>query len=224
MLWLFLGFFMEIQHIVSKLAQYRRDGKRMFATSSFQTQSVVFLHVLSRIDKTIPVYFVNTGFHFPETLVYKDLISQKLGIHVISLFPPVPKSMQTRFSGDLMFTYDPDYCCYLNKVQPIEGILGQYDVWINGIRAEQNQYRKHFREEVQTKQHIIRYHPLLKWTGKEMQRYISAYQLPVHPLEEWGYKSIGCEPCTRPVNGSNARDARWTGMKKTECGLHTTGI
>ncbi|TVR41268.1 MAG: phosphoadenylyl-sulfate reductase [Bacteroidia bacterium] len=215
---------MEIQHIVNKLAQYRREGKRMFATSSFQTQSAVLLHVLSRIDKTIPVYFVNTGFHFPETLIYKDLISQKLGIHVISLFPPVPKSMQTRFSGDLMFTHDPDYCCYLNKVQPIESILGQYDVWINGVRAEQNQYRKHFREEVQTKQQIIRYHPLLKWTDEEMRQYISLYQLPVHPLEERGYKSIGCEPCTRPVNGTNARDSRWVGMKKTECGLHMTDI
>ncbi len=211
---------MDIHCIDQKISQYKRSGKHLFATSSFQTYSIVLLHVLSRIDKNIPIYFINTGFHFAETIQYKDQVTQLLGIKVVNLLPHVPKSMQTNASGNLMFTFDPDYCCYLNKVQPVEALLDQYDVWINGVRAEQNNYRRNFREEEATHHNTIRYHPLLHWTDSDIESYISMYGLPVHPLEKKGYKSIGCEPCTRPVNGTNARDARWAGMRKTECGLH----
>ncbi len=211
---------MDIHCIDKKISQYKESGKHLFATSSFQTYSVVLLHVLSCIDKNIPIYFINTGFHFAETIQYKDQVTKLLGIKVINLLPHVPKSMQTNAPGDLMFTFDPDYCCYLNKVQPVEALLNQYDVWINGVRAEQNNYRRHFKEEEATHHNTLRYHPLLHWTTREMESYISRYGLPVHPLEEKGYKSIGCEPCTRPVNGDNVRDSRWAGMRKTECGLH----
>lgn len=211
---------MDIQVIEQKISNYRAEGRRLFATSSFQTYSVVLLHVLSRIDKSLPIYFINTGFHFADTIRYKDRVRDMLGINVINLLPHVPKSMQTNAFGNLMFTYDPDYCCYLNKVQPVEALLEQYDVWINGVRATQNNYRRNFREEESTRYNTTRYHPLLRWTNQEMDEYIRAYRLPVHPLEKKGYKSIGCEPCTRPANGLNARDSRWSGMKKTECGLH----
>lgn len=211
---------MDIQCIEQKISSYRAQGRRLFATSSFQTYSVVLLHVLSRIDKSLPIYFINTGFHFPETIEYKDRVSRMLGINVINLLPHVPKSMQTNAFGNLMFTYDPDYCCYLNKVQPVEALLEQYDVWINGVRSRQNAIRRNFREEEATRHATLRYHPLLQWTDQDMDSYIAAFDLPVHPLEEKGYKSIGCEPCTRPVNGVDARDSRWAGMKKTECGLH----
>ncbi len=212
---------MEIHRIKTKLKDYRAQGKKMFATSSFQTRSVVLLHILSRIDKSIPVYFINTGFHFPETIQYKDFITNLLELNVINLLPHVPKSMQTNAMGDLMFTYDPDYCCYLNKVQPVEALFDKYDVWINGIRADQNSNRRNFREEESAKKGTIRYHPLLSWKTEEVEEYISKYGLPVHPLEANGYKSIGCEPCTHPAEGEkNERDARWRGMKKTECGLH----
>ncbi len=211
---------MDINSIGNKILQYKKEGKRLFATSSFQTHSVVLLHVLSRVDREIPVYFINTGFHFSETIRYKVKVAERLGIMVSDLLPHVPKSMQTNASGDLMFTYDPDYCCFLNKVQPVEALLKQYDVWINGIRACQNSFRSRFSEEEKTGNGVVRYHPLLKWSVQDMNAYISLYNLPVHPLEEKGYRSIGCEPCTRPANGNNMRDARWAGMKKTECGLH----
>ncbi len=211
---------MDIHQIEHKINTYKAQGLRLFATSSFQTHSVVLLHVLSRIDKETPVYFINTGFHFPETIRYKEMVQRLLGINVINLLPHVPKNMQRNASGDLLFTFDPDYCCYLNKVQPVEALFDQYDVWINGIRADQNSNRSNFREEETSGRHAMRYHPLLRWTNKKMEQYIQQYDLPVHPLEKRGYKSIGCEPCTRPANGSKPRDARWTGMKKTECGLH----
>lgn len=211
---------MQIQAIHDKITEYKQGGKSMFATSSFQTNSVVLLHLLSRIDKSIPIYFINTGFHFPETIKYKDTVTALLSINVIDLLPHVPKAMQCNASGDLMFTFDPDYCCYLNKVQPVEAILEKYDVWINGVRAEQNSIRRSFKQEEPTRHNATRYHPILDWTAEQMKAYILEYGLPVHPLQEKGYISIGCEPCTRPVNGENARDARWAGMKKTECGLH----
>lgn len=214
------GIIMDIQCADQKISQYKERGKKLFVTSSFQTHSVVLLHVLSRIDKDIPIYFINTGFHFAETIQYKDMVAQMLGLPVANLQPNVPKIMQTNASGDLMFTYDPDYCCYLNKVQPVETLLEKYDVWISGIRADQNSHRRCFREEETTRHNTTRYHPLLHWTTEDVEAYISRHELPVHPLEEKGYKSIGCEPCTRPVNGDNMRDSRWPGMKKTECGLH----
>ncbi len=211
---------MQIKKIEDKIINYKESGMRLFATSSFQTNSVVLLHVLSRTDPGIPIYFINTGFHFPETIWYKDEITRRLKIRVIDLLPHVPKNMQRSPSGDLMFTYDPDYCCFLNKVQPVEALLEQYDVWINGIRADQNSNRGKLREEERTKHNTRKYHPLLHWTSRDMQNYIEMHDLPIHPLEEKGYKSIGCEPCTRPANGENARGGRWAGMKKTECGLH----
>ncbi len=211
---------MDIQSIGQKIRGYQKDGKRLFATSSFQTHSVVLLHILSHIDKSIPIYFINTGYHFAETIRYKDTVSQKLGIKVIDLHSHVPKVMQTNGAGNLMFTYDPDYCCYLNKVQPVESLLDQYDVWINGIRAQQNEYRSRFKVEDSTTGKILRFHPLIAWSTKKVESYIKEHDLPIHPLESKGYKSIGCEPCTRPTNGTNIRDARWAGMQKTECGLH----
>ncbi len=211
---------MQIQAIYNKIIQYKQEGKSMFATSSFQPNSVVLLHLLSHIDKSIPVYFINTGFHFPETIQYKDSITALFGINVIDLLPHVPKAMQCNASGDLMFTYDPDYCCYLNKVQPVEAILDKYDVWINGVRAEQNSIRSNFRHEETYSHNTLRFHPILAWTTEEMNAYSRQHNLPVHPLEKKGYRSIGCEPCTKPADGGNLRDARWAGMKKTECGLH----
>ncbi len=211
---------MQTKRIADKIIHYKEKGMRVFATSSFQTNSVVLLHIISRTDPGIPIYFINTGFHFPETIRYKDEITRLLKIRVIDLLPHVPKNMQRSPAGDLMFTFDPDYCCFLNKVQPVEALLEQYDVWINGVRADQNSNRGNFSEEARTKHNTLRYHPLLDWSSQDMKNYIELYSLPSHPLEEKGYKSIGCEPCTRPVNGDDARDGRWAGLKKTECGLH----
>lgn len=211
---------MQTNKIADKINHFKKTGLRLFATSSFQTNSVVLLHILSHIDNTIPIYFINTGFHFAETIRYKDKITQLLKLRVIDLLPHVPKNMQRSPSGDLIFTYDPDYCCFLNKVQPVEALLEQYDVWINGVRADQNSNRGKFSVEKLTRHNTLRYHPLLQWTDQKMKNYIDKHDLPIHPLEEKGYKSIGCEPCTRPVNGENTREGRWTGMKKTECGLH----
>ncbi|MFO7978292.1 MAG: phosphoadenylyl-sulfate reductase [Bacteroidales bacterium] len=211
---------MEIFPIARKIKEYQKAGQRLFATSSFQTHSVVLLHIISRIDPAIPVYFINTGYHFAETIRFRDEVTRLLGLNMINLNPYVPKVMQRTAQGNLLFTNDPDYCCYLNKVQPVENLFSFYDVWINGVRADQNQFRKQMAEEMPAQGNTLRYHPLLNWDRQSIEHYIARYNLPVHPLEQRGYKSIGCEPCTRPAQKDDQRGGRWSGMKKTECGLH----
>lgn len=214
----------KIELIEHQLQRYRNNGLRMFTSSSFQTHSTVLLHIISQVDPTIPVFFLNTGFHFPETMQYKDTITKLFGIQTIELTASTPKIMQVDDHGRFLFTSDPDYCCYLNKIQPLEPALDFYDIWINGVRADQNANRATFHMEEKTSRKAMRYHPMLDWSGKEIYDYIRTWKIPKHPLDEKGYMSIGCEPCTRRINPeqmADERQARWYGMSKTECGLHT---
>ncbi|MFN3554550.1 MAG: phosphoadenylyl-sulfate reductase [Bacteroidales bacterium] len=210
-----------IQPIQERLAQFKKEGKQLFVTSSFQSQSLVLLHIISQTHPDIPVYFINTGYHFPETIVYKNNVASLLGLQVTDLHPLVPKNMQRTAQGNLLFTFDPDYCCYLNKVQPVEKLLESFDIWINGVRADQSQQRNALNEMQATGSKAQRYHPMLQWTASDIDAYIEHFGLPRHPLEAAGYESIGCEPCTRPVAGNMQREGRWFGMRKTECGLNS---
>ena len=198
-------------------------NKKIFISSSFQTHSIPLLHIIHRINKNIPVFFLNTGYHFPETLSYKETISRLLGLEIIDILPSTPKNHQKDDKGNLFFTSDPDYCCYLNKIQPLEPILIEYDVWISGVRAEQTENRKTLKLIDQGPFNITRYHPMINWTKNQIRKYIDLYDLPAHPLDYQGYSSIGCIPCTRKMSLStiDERSGRWAGLTKTECGLHT---
>ena len=206
--------------IEDRLAAYRADGRRIFATTSCQTNSVVLLHILSRVAPQTPVYFLNTGYHFPETLAFKRSLAARLGLTIHDLFAAMPR-IQQQASGRFLFTCDPDHCCHIDKIQPLEPILRTHDVWINGIRAGQSAVRQAMGEEQRAKFGILRYHPILSWTDEMVEQYIADNDLPRHPLEDTGYRSIGCRPCTRPPEPGEERAGRWMGMKKTECGLHT---
>jgi phosphoadenosine phosphosulfate reductase len=207
--------------IREQLKSYAAGGKKVFATSSFQTHSVPLLHIISEIDKNIPIYYLNTGYLFPKTIAFKDELSNRLGLEFIPLESSIPKSQQRDENGQLFFTSDPDYCCYLNKTRPLEPILVSHDVWINGIRADQNANRAGMKVEEKTPQGALRYHPMLQWTSKDIFEYRKKHDLPSHPMETEGYLSIGCEPCTRKHLEGDERTARWFGMHKAECGLHT---
>jgi phosphoadenosine phosphosulfate reductase len=213
---------MNFQEIQEKITQYKEQGKTMFTSSSFQSHSLVMLHILSRIDKTIPVYFINTGYHFPETVKFRDDVTGLFGLNTIDVKSEVPKHMQRDAEGRLLFTSDPDHCCYLNKTQPMDGALRTHDVWINGVRADQSAVRAAMKIEQPAPYNTVRFHPMLDWNAKMIWQYQKEYSLPVHPLEAKGYVSIGCEPCTRRLDpGMQEREARWFGLKKVECGLHT---
>lgn len=212
---------MTFEEIAKQISRYQSEGRRMFATSSFQTHSIPLLHIISRIDPTIPVLFINTGFHFPETLVFRDQIKERLGLNLIDVRSLVARNLQKDSAGQFYFTSDPDYCCFINKTQPVEPFLAEYDVWINGIRADQNANRRNMQTEQAAPFGAVRFHPMLDWNAKMIFEYIRDHQLPRHPLENQGYLSIGCEPCTRKVDLNNDRSGRWFGLNKTECGLHT---
>ena len=213
---------MTFEEIKTKIEGYISNGKKIFTSSSFQTHSIPLLHIISRIDRQIPVYFLNTGYHFPETIEFRDQIAKMLKLNLRNLKPDTPKNMQLDADGKLLFTSDPDHCCYLNKTQPMEQILMCHDVWINGIRAEQNTYRSALRLEEDAKHNVVRFHPMIGWTNKDIFTYRKEFNLPEHPLESKGYFSIGCEPCTRKIDlEMQERESRWYGLNKTECGLNT---
>ena len=213
---------MQVSEIKSRIENYKERGLKLFTTSSFQTHSMVMLHILSNIDNTIPVYFIHTGYHFQETIAYRDLITKRFNLNLINVFSATSKINQRDTQGHLLFASDPDSCCNLNKVSPLEPILAAHDIWINGVRADQGELRKNFDVEQKAKYGTIRFHPMLNWNGKMIYDYIREHNIPKHPLEEKGYFSIGCEPCTRKwETEAESRGGRWFGLKKFECGLNT---
>lgn len=213
---------MDFEGIKAKLTDYRQSGKTMFTSSSFQSHSLVLLHIISRIDNSIPIYFINTGYHFPETLMFRDHVTKLFGLNTIDIKSDVPRFMQRDPEGRLLFTSDPDHCCYLNKTQPMDAILMSHDIWINGVRADQSAVRAAMKVEQPAKHGCTRFHPMLDWNAKMIWQYQKDHNLPKHPLEEKGYVSIGCEPCTRKLDPEmQEREVRWFGMNKVECGLHT---
>lgn len=208
--------------ISQKLNEYKAAGKKAFVSSSFQSHSLPLLHIISRFDKDIPVYFINTGFHFPETIIFKNEIANQFGLHVIDAVSPVSKTGQRDEQGKFFFVNNPDHCCYLNKVLPLEPVIEQHDIWINGVRRDQTKFRSQLLEEEMLASGKVRYHPMLDWTSKLIWEYRKLHHLPEHPLEAQGYYSIGCMPCTRSVQeNAEARNGRWAGMSKDECGIQT---
>lgn len=214
----------SFDQIQAQVQAYKKAGKTMFVSSSFQTHSIPLLHMISRIDNSIPVYFLNTGYHFPDTITYKDQVAALLNLNVRNVSSATPRIMQMNDIGNFLYTSDPDYCCYLNKIAPMEPLLDQFDIWINGVRGDQNSNRANFQIEQATQRNAWRFHPIIDWSNRDIYKYIADHQLPHHPLDDKGYISIGCEPCTRKFDLEmlhDERGGRWFGMTKTECGLHT---
>ena len=212
---------MTVPEIEKKLLEYHQASKKMFITSSFQTHSIPLLHIISCANVPIDVLFIQTGFHFPETFRFKDEVATLLNLNVIDVLPEVSKVNQKDADGQFYFVSDPDYCCYLNKTQPLEAYLKEYDIWINGVRANQSEIRKRMQIEQHAPFNTLRFHPILDWNSKQIFDYRKAHHLPEHPLDAQGYQSIGCAPCTQKLNLADERSARWFGLNKTECGLHT---
>lgn len=208
--------------IRQRIGDFLTEGKKLFVGSSFQSHSIPLLHIVRSISREIPVYFIDTGFHFPDTIRFKDQIADQLDLNLISTRSLVSKRLQCDANGSFYFASDPDHCCYLNKIQPLEPVLIERDVWINGVRADQSETRRQMGETAKGPFGTLRYHPMLTWNNKDIFYYRKLHNLPAHPLEEKGYLSIGCEPCTRKVDpDGDERQGRWFGMRKTECGLHT---
>ncbi len=191
-------------------------------TCSFQHDGVILAHMLRDIAPEIPVVFIDTGFHFPETLAYRDQIRSRFGINVVELHPIMPRPEFAERYGLDLYARNPDLCCHINKVEPLKRYLPGVRAWINGRRRDQASTREAIRPVEAYQGELYKINPLASWTTRDTFYYMERHGIPTHPLFEQGYASIGCAPCTRPVLASDQeRAGRWSGTAKTECGLHT---
>jgi phosphoadenosine phosphosulfate reductase len=199
-----------------------RFRSEVMLTCSFQHDGVVLAHMLRAIAPEVPVVFINTGFHFPETLAYRDDIVSRLGIKLVELQPIMPRAEFAEQHGLDLYARNPDLCCHINKVEPLRRYLPGVRAWINGRRRDQGSTRQAIHVVEVFQDGLSKVNPLASWTARDTFYYLERHNLPLHPLFEQGYTSIGCAPCTRPVlPGEHERDGRWAGQAKTECGLHT---
>jgi phosphoadenosine phosphosulfate reductase len=192
-------------------------------TSSFQTECVALVHLLVAQRPEIPVLFLDTGYHFAETYVYRDQISEKLKLNLISLQAVQTVALQESQFG-LLYQTDPGRCCGFRKVDPLFAAVGGYEVWFTALRRDQSPTRanlKHSDEfQLPGGKKLLKVSPLADWTTQDVWEYLKLHNLPVLPLYDRGYTSIGCEPCTSlPFDPDNPRSGRWSGQK-LECGIH----
>jgi phosphoadenosine phosphosulfate reductase len=196
-------------------------GERFCITSSMADG--VLAHLASRVAPGIDVVFLDTGYHFVETLGTRDAIAATLPVNVITVEPQLTVDEQDAAHGKDLFNRDPDRCCFMRKVEPLIRGLAEYDAWATGLRREETRSRViapvvGWDEQKQK----VKVSPLARWTRDDVDSYIAAHDVLVNPLQYDGYPSIGCWPCTRRVaSGDDPRSGRWTGFAKTECGIHT---
>jgi phosphoadenosine phosphosulfate reductase len=189
-------------------------------TTSFGADSACLLALLSEAAPGLPVLFVDTGFHFPETLAYRDRLMELLKLNLVTVSPAQSHEDFLKDCGPLYET-DPDACCAANKVEPLKRAVKDLQCWMSGVRGGQTQYRQNMRKFETKEGGLLKVSPLLEWDARKVHAYITEKGLPRHPLWEKGYSSIGCEPCTALAGDEGDRSGRWRGKAKTECGIHT---
>jgi phosphoadenosine phosphosulfate reductase len=200
---------------------YEQFGDRMCLTCSWQRQSSVLVHMVSELGLEIPVIELDTQLFFRETYETRDRLVERYGLNLIS--PEVISiAEQHKLEGPNLWERDPDRCCHIRKVEPLERTLTGYDAWITGIRREQALTRANAqRVEWSERYGVWKIQPLVDWDAKRVQAYIHVNEIPYNPLHDAGYPSIGCIQCTRPVvEGEDERAGRWAGSDKIECGIH----
>ncbi|MGY1773808.1 phosphoadenylyl-sulfate reductase [Blastococcus sp. SYSU D00813] len=192
-----------------------------FAVTSSMADGLL-AHLASRAVPGVHVVFLDTGYHFAETVGTRDWISSVLSITLVNVTPPRTVAEQDAEHGPALHERDPDLCCSLRKVQPLAQALSGYAAWGSGVRRDEAATRAGTRVvDWDAKRGMVKVNPLAAWTQDDVDAYIAEHQVPVNPLQEIGYASIGCAPCTRPVApGEDPRAGRWAGRNKTECGLH----
>jgi len=190
------------------------ETNEIMLTSSFAATSAFLLKVISDINKNQIVYFINTGYHFKETIIYKNYLKELYGLNVIEVLPEKNKHDLT--SKNEMWRSKPDKCCNINKVEPLQLIKSDYKVWISGLMRWQSDFRNSL-DIFENREQILKFYPLLDIDFIERDNFIKTHHLPFHPLKSKGYSSIGCSHCTIP---GEDRSGRWNNSPKTECGLH----
>jgi phosphoadenosine phosphosulfate reductase len=193
---------------------------RTAIVSSFGAESVVLLAMAAAVDRSVPVLFLQTDRHFDETLAYRDTVVRALGLtNVRDITPDAQEAARLDPTGDLWW-FDPDTCCDMRKVRPLERALEGFDSWVTGRKRHQAATRASL-PAVEREAGRIKLNPLAGFSAGRLMEIIRTHDLPRHPLVARGYPSIGCATCTRPVrDGESERDGRWAGSRKVECGIH----
>lgn len=199
----------------------RRFPGRIALVSSFGTESAVLLHLVAGIDRMVPVIFLDTGQHFPETLAYRDALCARLGLTDLRNARPAPAHLAAADPAGTLWARDPDACCWHRKVEPLDTALAGFDAWITGRKRFQGALRARLPALEQGPDGRVKVNPLAGWSAEEIDAYRARHDLPPHPLAGRGFRSIGCAPCTHAVRpGEPPRAGRWAGRGKTECGIH----
>jgi phosphoadenosine phosphosulfate reductase len=201
-----------------------RSAERPCITCSFQSEDVALVDLVRRFVPSVPVLFLDTGYHFSEVYEYRDLLARKWDLNLVNLLPALSVEAQESKFG-ILYQSHPSECCQRRKVEPLMAGLAPYDAWFTGLRREQSPTRTNLQpEETHSFPNGLKLRklsPLFDWNRVEVQSYLVANDIPELPLYAQGYTSIGCQPCTaKPADGAHARSGRWGGHK-LECGLHT---
>lgn len=196
-------------------------GERLTVASSMGDE--VLVHLVGTTLTDADVFFLDTGYHFAETLGTRDAYAAMLPLQIRTILPRLTVPEQDAEYGEKLHDRDPNLCCFMRKVEPMERALEDYDAWVTGMRREDAPTRGDI-DVVgwDAKRDMVKLNPIAGWTQDDVDRYVAEHGVFLNPLRDSGYASIGCAPCTRPVaEGEDPRAGRWSGQTKTECGLHT---
>jgi len=207
---------------------WERFGARAAIGTSFQGAGLVMMHLAKTNGLEFPVFTLDTGLLFPETIALKKRLEDFFGYRIETLEPDLTVSQQESAHGPELWKSDPDLCCTLRKVLPLRDRLAELDCWITGLRREQSDTRADvgivelFIADENSGRDIVKLNPMAGWTRQAVWDYLKKQKIPYNPLQDQGYRSIGCQPCTRKTGeGEDERAGRWTGFEKKECGIHT---
>jgi phosphoadenosine phosphosulfate reductase len=199
-----------------------RFSPRLVMTSNFGAEGVVVIDHLARVASRTPIIYLETGFQFAETDQLKERLRERYGLNIVERSAALSVEEQNRIYGERLYERDPDLCCRIRKVEPLNQSLKGYDAWIASLRRDQSPTRANIGVVEWNARHgLVKINPLAAWTRRQVWDYIVTHELPYNPLYDDGYTSIGCVPCTRRVvAGAHERSGRWDGEKKLECGIH----
>ena len=206
----------------TEIIQWATDtfGERICVTSSMT--DAVIIHLASSVRPGIDVVFLDTGYHFAETVGTRDAVEAVYPVRLLNITPSRTVAEQDAELGPRLYGRNPDLCCYLRKVEPLERSLQNYDAWITGVRRDETNSRREMHVvEWDERREMVKVNPILSWSPKQVDDFIEEQGVLVNPLVYDGYPSIGCATCTSRVEaGADPRSGRWAGTGKTECGIH----
>jgi phosphoadenosine phosphosulfate reductase len=207
---------------------WERFGARAAIGTSFQGAGLVMMHLAKANGFHFPVFTLDTGLLFDETLQLKRDLEQFYGYEIESLQPDLTLDQQAAAYGSELWKRDPDLCCTVRKVLPLQGKLSELDCWITGLRRQQSETRAQigvvevYSLDTTAGREIVKLNPMANWSREAVWEYLRKHKIPYNPLQDRGYRSIGCRPCTSATPGSgDERAGRWIGFNKVECGIHT---